>query len=122
MRVRRLALIVASVWGCSDDSAVTDGGNGDHAPLPFVPDGYCPGSPGCLDEGDGVLHAGAAMLAITPDLTRIDVQTLDVNANGEFNPADGDMFEDRDGNGQFNGAWIAGFGNARAASGVMDDQ
>ncbi|MCC7537978.1 MAG: hypothetical protein IT379_17260 [Deltaproteobacteria bacterium] len=105
------------------DSGPVDSGPVDAGPPPGVPDRYCPGGEGCPDEGDGVLYVGAAALTVTPTIgPTTDVQTVDTNGDGEFNPADGDEFDDRNGNGTFDGVWIAGFGNGRAASGVNDDQ
>lgn len=87
------------------------------------PDSYCPGGPDCPDEGDGVLQVGVARAVITPTLTdTTDVQTVDTNGDGEFDPADGDEFDDRNGNGIYDGIWIAGFGNGRGARSVHDDQ
>ena len=109
--------------GAQDAGPQQDGGEPDSGPEPFVVDAFCPGGPDCADSGDAVLHAGAAALEITATIGPMtDIQTVDVNGNGEFDPFDGDEFEDRDGNGAFDGAWIAGFGNGRAASGVMDPQ
>lgn len=118
------------VWlaACGDDATdtppMTDGGPGEDAATgPFAPDAYCPGSEGCADEGDGVLHVGAAMVEFTPTIgPTTDIQTVDTNGNGEFDPFDGDEFDDRNGNGTFDGVWMAGFGNGRAASGVNDPQ
>ena len=63
------------------------------------------------------------MVEITPEIGPLtDVMTLDVDGNGEFEPFEGDVFEDRNGNGVFDGEWIAGFGNGRPASGVRDPQ
>lgn len=103
--------------------AMDDAGDaGMDAEPPFMVEGYCPG-PGCDDEGDGVLHVGVATTDITPTITATtDIQTVDVNGNGEFDPFDGDEFEDRNDNGIYDGIWIAGFGNARAASGVNNPQ
>ncbi|HBQ15153.1 MAG TPA: hypothetical protein DEF51_29865, partial [Myxococcales bacterium] len=50
-----------------------------------------------------------------------DILSVDTDGDGEFEPGDGDEFADRDGVPGFQGVWIAGFGNARAASGVNDD-
>ncbi len=89
-------------------------------PVPLE-EGFCPGSEGC-DSGSGLLEAGVGIRDITPNLDNEDIQTVDVNGNGEFDPFDGDEFEDRNGNGIFDGVWIAGFGNGRAANGVSDSQ
>jgi hypothetical protein len=38
-----------------------------------------------------------------------------------YNEADGDTYTDKNGNGQFDAVWLAGFQNNRPASGVHDD-
>jgi hypothetical protein len=85
---------------------------------PLVEQRACPGSEGCASPGDGVLWAGAAALEITP----VGFETFeDLNGNSVWDPP-GEPFDDVNGNGLFDAAWIAGFGNARAAQGVMDPQ
>ena len=132
--MRRLSLLVLLLAACGDDDAVLDGGvdapsdaGTDALDVGFdafgveLAEGFCPGTAGC-DSGEGTLLAGASRRDITPDLSREDVQTVDVNGNGVFDPFDGDEFEDRNGNGLFDGAWVAGFSNGRAATGVADPQ
>ena len=92
----------------------------DPVPSTFSPPVYCPGQAACLDEGDGILSVGAATASITAMLG--EVLTVDVNGNAEYDPLDGDEFEDSNQNGYFDGAWIAGFGNGRAAAGINDEQ
>lgn len=87
-----------------------------------VPLSYCPGGPECAAAGDDVLHAGAGVVDITADLTNADYQTLDVNGNGAFDASDGDTFMDKNGNGTYDGVWIAGYGSPRGASGVLNPQ
>jgi hypothetical protein len=83
---------------------------------------YCPGRPGCPDEGDGALFAGAAAASITPrEHESTDVLTTDANGDGRFDP-ETDDYEDRNGNGMFDPTWMAGFSPGRAATGVSDDQ
>jgi hypothetical protein len=133
-----LGLFLLAAWGCGDDAASAtdagldggapgtdagsiDGGT-DAGPLPpVVPDRYCPGGPECPDTGDDVLHAGAAAIDITPDLSMFDVMDHDENGNGEFEPP-ADTYVDRNGNGEFDPIWIAGFGNNRSAQRVHDRQ
>ena len=122
-----LVSLLTVAAGCGDDGtgtdAAVDAGPSDGGVEPVVPDDYCPGAPGCADEGDGVLFVGAAAVDITPEIgPNTDIQTVDVNGNGEFDFFDGDEFEDRNGNRVFDGVWIAGFGSGRAASGVNDRQ
>lgn len=89
-------------------------------PPPGVPDRYCPGGDGCAAGGDGALEVGAAVADVTPIIDeRTDVQLVDVNGNGELDPSDGDTYDDRNGNGVFDGVWMVN-SNARAASGVHD--
>ncbi len=127
-------LMAAAAAGCGDDGGTTtptDAGPGTDSAMPdagvdagpWMPDNYCPGGDGCPDEGDGVLHVGAARIDITPEITdTTDIQTVDVNGDGEYSFEDGDEFDDRNGNGRYDGIWIAGFGNARGARGVNDPQ
>ncbi len=93
--------LLFALAGCGDGAASTDGGV-DAGEGPFTVDSYCPGSAGCADEGDGVLLVGAAVAETTPTIgPTTDVQTVDVNGNGEWDPADGDEFADNNGNGIF---------------------
>lgn len=100
------------------------------APPPYAPDLECPGAPGCTGVGDGVLYAGVATVDITPVITICtapgpdctETLDVDVNGDGEFDEAEGDTFHDWNGNGRYDGVWMAGFGNARGATGVRDPQ
>jgi hypothetical protein len=74
-------------------------------------------APGQWEE-PGVLEAGVAVRDITPRLDEKDTWT-DVDNNNRFDPAV-DTWEDRNGNGDFDLVWIAGFGIDRAAKGVND--
>ena len=65
------------------------------------------------------LKVGVAVRDITPDLSKYD-KFVDKNGDGLFKPADGDYFEDTNGNGKVDAVWIAGFGNNRPAQGVHD--
>lgn len=124
-----IAIALGVLAGCGDDDGTsgtvdagpTDGGAADAAVPTFEPRG-CPGGPGCADEGDGVLHVGAAAIEITADVAAADVLDTDVDGDGHYDPSDGDTFVDRDENGKFDGVWIAGFSNGRPASGVNDPQ
>ena len=85
---------------------------------PIVLERACPGSAGCETTGDGALWAGAVAIEITPS----GFETFtDTNGDSIWN-AGVEEFDDANGNGVFDAAWIAGFGNARAAQGVMNPQ
>ncbi len=123
-----LAVLLAA---CDGGTTAPDAGGADAGPAdggadagpPFEPDLYCPGSPGCASGSGGTLEVGAAAVTITPTIDETtDIQTVDVDGDGEFEPRDGDMYEDRDGRRGYQGVWIAGFGNARGARGVHDEQ
>lgn len=64
-----------------------------------------------------MLLAGMARVDISPDLDDFERFT-DEDGNGKYDV--GEAFEDTDGDGVYDGAWIAGFGLARAATGVHD--
>lgn len=147
MRHRALALAASLVVvGCStptetpDAFVAADAGPPD-APLdadpdangPFAPDQHCPGDPSCPDMGDDQLYVGAAALEITPlvhfctgsepDTSGCtETMDVDVNGDGEYDPGAGDTFHDWNHNGTFEGVWMAGFGNARAARSIHDPQ
>ena len=106
-----LTIAVITPLTCGDDAQETV------APAPTT---FCPGQSLCLDEGDGVFFAGAAKQVITAPLT--EQLTKDVDGDAEYDAKDGDEFDDANSNGTFDGTWIAGFGNARAAKSVSDDQ
>ncbi|MCB9591217.1 MAG: hypothetical protein H6719_00680 [Sandaracinaceae bacterium] len=106
--------------GVTLPDAATDAGV-DAGEPPLEPDLVCPGDPSCPDEGDGVLYAGAAAIPITPSFDDVDAITLDVDGDGVFEPEDGDTFEDRDGDGDFDAIWLAGFGNGRGATSILND-
>lgn len=118
-----LALCLCLV-ACGGDDVLTDAGpladaGVDMPPDPPVePDTYCPG-PGCADEGDDVLYVGAAKVDISPVIDETtEIQTLDVNGDGLFQAFMGDTFRDTNGNGVFDGVWIAGYDVGRPASGI----
>ncbi len=73
---------------------------------------------GPADAAPGLIEVGVAKRDITPDFNAYDAWT-DVDGNNRYD-ADVDTFEDRNGNGRFDGIWLAGFGNTRAAKGVHD--
>lgn len=102
------------------EDAPRDGGT-DAGPQPFEVERYCPGSAGCETGGDMGLEAGAARRAIGPDLTNADMLEIDVNMNGELDESDGDTFRDVNGNGVFEGEWIAGFGHGRGATAIHEE-
>ncbi|MCU0341073.1 MAG: neutral/alkaline non-lysosomal ceramidase N-terminal domain-containing protein, partial [Spirosomaceae bacterium] len=63
-------------------------------------------------------QAGFAAVAITPTLP--DTWT-DANQDAQFEPEDGDTYQDLNKNGRFDAVWMAGFQNKRAANGIHDD-
>ena len=118
------------VPACGDDDAppppVPDAGadagaDGGVTITPLPPAQRCPGDPGCTGVGDDVLYVGTAREDITPTIdATTEILTNDRNGNGEYNV--GDEFRDTNGNGRFDGVWMAGFGNGRGATGVHDPQ
>lgn len=78
----------------------------------------CPGDPGCMSLGDGVLRAGAAKIDITPDLNAKETGWQDEDGDHVYD--EGEPFVDRNGNGTLDAVWIAGSQNARPATGVHD--
>jgi len=64
------------------------------------------------------LKAGFSALPITPD---IPDHWQDLNNDAQYEPDDGDIYVDGNGNGIFDAVWMAGFDNKRAANGVHDD-
>ncbi len=136
--IRGLALVVAvlasgGLLGCDGGTALPpDGGAGEggspgdaggsDGATAYELEAYCPGAPGCASAGDGVLRVGAARAEITAIVDeRTDIQTVDVDMDGEFDP-DVDDYADRDGVPGFQGVWMAGFGNARSARSIHDPQ
>ncbi|MFW6051812.1 MAG: hypothetical protein ACODAU_11595 [Myxococcota bacterium] len=128
--MRRESIIIASLALAAMLTACGEDGGGSD-PDPFEPTAYCPG-PGCPDEeGVGPLEVGAGMA----DITAIDddgnyvatgeppeVLTVDVDGDLAYDPEDGDEFDDVNGNGEYDGVWIAGFRNGLGAQGVHDKQ
>jgi len=103
-----------------DDDAAPDKAPAEDArapdPTPYEgPDDWCPGREHCRNVGDNRLLVGAAREDITPTLTET---WEDRDNDGQFD--DGEPFTDANGNGEFDGYWIAGFGQNRPARGVND--
>jgi hypothetical protein len=67
----------------------------------------------------GMLEVGVAKRDITPLMDTYDTW-VDADNNSKFEPAKGDTYTDKNGNGTFDFVWIAGFGNNRPAKGVHD--
>lgn len=127
---RSLALTALALVGCDDPApastpdAATDTPGVD-VPPPFDagppptayagPDDWCPGRDHCQNTGDNRLSVGVAKADITPAIAET---FTDSNRNHTYDP--GEPYVDANGNGEFDGTWIAGFGNGRAASGVHD--
>lgn len=82
---------------------------------------------GMILADDGQLYAGIARVDITPAITET---YTDLNGNNAFDGCDTDPtgtrsgcdepYDDADGDGHFDGMWIAGFQSRRAALGVHD--
>ena len=70
-----------------------------------------------LKSSQNEILAGFAKVDITPQ--GFETWT-DVNGDSRYNPADGDTYEDTNGNGKFDAIWLAGFHNSRPAQGVLD--
>ncbi len=66
----------------------------------------------------GKIEAGFSSIKITPD---IPDRWHDANNDAQYNPQDGDSFEDLNGNGKFDAVWMAGFQHRRPANGIHDD-
>lgn len=64
------------------------------------------------------LKVGFSAVPITPI---VPDQWQDINKDAKFNPEDGDIYIDGNGNGRFDAIWMAGFHNKRPANGIHDD-
>jgi hypothetical protein len=71
-----------------------------------------------LSDAVGPLRIGVAKAAITPV---IQDTWVDADNNARYEPDKGDSFIDNNGNGQFDGVWLAGFHHNRPAQGVHDE-
>lgn len=65
------------------------------------------------------LQVGVAVRDITPRLEEFDPWT-DADGDGSYDPGKGDTYQDRNGNGDFDFVWLAGFDANRPAKGVND--
>jgi hypothetical protein len=130
-------MLVSLAAGCGGDDPKAGGGDagGDTGPSTDGPreiDRICPGDAGCASNA-GPLRAGAARRDITPCFE----QWVDSNADLIYRPADDVFFDcgcdqrcptdagypgpdEKEANGIFDAAWIAGFGQGRAANSVHD--
>jgi len=116
-----LALVACGSKGDEDPPAPTRSPVGHPRNVDLPVDLVCPGAELCKPSDDANLFAGVASETITAPIT----EKLIKSASGkpwEYRATGGDTFEDTNGNGKFDGSWIAGFGTGRAASGVSDDQ
>jgi hypothetical protein len=96
---------------------VTDAAVDAQDPIPYAgPDDWCPGRDHCRGTGDNRLQVGVAKENINPPLTE---RYTDTNRNGTYN--EGEPYNDANMNGEFDAAWLAGFGAGRAATGIHDD-
>jgi hypothetical protein len=100
--------------GCSDGDKPNDAGV--DAPLEGFtkPDLVCPGDPACASQGDGVLKVGVAKRTWTPT----DFETF-TDENGDRQWEMAEPYDDKNGNGKFDGVWL--FGGGRAALAVSTD-
>lgn len=64
------------------------------------------------------LKVGFSALSITP---KVPDTWTDKNGDAQYNPDDGDTYEDVNGNGKFDAVWMAGFQNNRPAQGIHDE-
>ncbi len=88
------------------------------APAPTTPAPQptsSPAPPLGIPDTPGVTFAGAAVIDMTPMVTET---WADDDGNGYF--SGGDSYDDADGDGEFDGVWIGGFGPLRPATGVHD--
>ena len=69
-------------------------------------------------ENISLLEVGVGVRDVTPDLSKYDTW-VDVNGDSNFDPQI-DEYKDRNGNGEFDFVWLAGFGNSRPAQAVND--
>ncbi len=69
-------------------------------------------------ESESKIRAGFSAVKITPD---VPDRWEDSNKDAKYDPDDGDIYTDGNGNGIFDAVWMAGFDNRRAANGVHDD-
>lgn len=129
--MKRLPWVVLLALGCTEEPAPTrdatvdaDDAAGDVPapdarppdPTPYAgPDDWCPGREHCRGTGDNRLLVGAAREDITPTITET---WTDRDMDGSYDM--GEPFVDANGNGAFDGYWIAGFGTNRPARGVHD--
>ncbi len=124
------ALTSLTAIGCDDPApaagdASTDTSARVDTPPPFDagppptayagPDDWCPGRDHCRNTGDNRLSVGVAKEVITPEIPEA---WTDSNNNHTYD--EGEPFVDANRNGEFDGVWIAGFGNGRPATGVHD--
>jgi hypothetical protein len=70
-----------------------------------------------LQTSQNDIQAGFAKVDISPE---IPDTWIDTNGDARYNPEDGDTYTDGNGNGKFDGVWLAGFHNSRAAQAVLD--
>jgi hypothetical protein len=115
--------IALAIAGCGDDDDDDSApeecpGIGTIVDEPITPTWTCPGDPDCPDEGDDVLWAGASAVTITP--TIVERMTVDVDGD-HFYDEDDDEFDDVDGDGKFDGVFIAGLGSPRPAESILRD-
>lgn len=127
-----MCLVPSILVSCSSGDA-PDGGPPEDSGAQWRPDLVCPGDGGCASN-DGMLYAGASARDITPPcFERWD----DVDGNGEWTRTEEAFYDcgcdqlcegddgwagpdEGEADGEFEAAWLAGFGQSRPANGVHD--
>lgn len=124
--MRALAVLALAACGGKSDEEPAEQG--------WKPDVFCPGSPGCEEAPGAPLEAGVAVRSVVPDCYE---SWVDLDEDAVFE-GPGEAFldcgcdrlcsgdpgysgpDDGEGDGVFQAAWLAGFQNSRAATGVRD--
>jgi len=126
MRPSWILAVACFLAACGDDEhaqpdapVVTFDAAPDAPPAPQLVDDYCPGSAHCSATGDDQLYVGAGKALINPDFAAHDTEWVDANMNEELDP--GESFTDKNGNGRFDGLWMAGYSSGKPAVASHDD-
>ena len=135
--MRSQLALIALLVGCGSDpgkpTPASDSSVDSGEPGPWEPDLFCPGSAGC-ETVSGTLRAGAGKVDITPtcfeDWVDLDGDFEYERTTEAFRDCGCDRLcpeddgypgpDDGEGDGTFQAVWLAGFHNARAATGIHD--